>query len=222
MSLRVVVCDDSLLFREGLVRLLGDLAFTVLASVDSADRLLKEVDAQQPDVAIVDIRLPPTMTDEGLRAALEIRQRRPLTGVMVLSQYLDADFALRLLGGDGSRSGYLLKDRVGDLDEFTDALHRIAAGGSVVDPAVVAALVRRQQRSGPVEALSDRELDILGLMAQGRSNAGICERLVLSPRTVESHVRTIFQKLELTQANDDHRRVLAVLAYLRAQPHRTK
>lgn len=220
MSLRIVVCDDSLLFREGLVRLLTDYAFEVIASVDSTEQLLKEVDRHEPDVAIVDIRLPPTMTDEGLRAALQIRASGRSTGVMVLSHYLDADYALRLLGDDGARCGYLLKDRVGDLEDFCSSLERVAEGGSVVDPAVVAALVRKRQSHGPTDTLSERELDILELMAQGRSNAGICERLFLSPRTVESHVRTIFQKLELSQANDDHRRVLAVLAYLRAQPRR--
>jgi len=220
MTRRIVVCDDSLLFREGLIRLLTDYGFEVVGAVDTAEDLMKEVQRHEPDLAVVDIRLPPTMTDEGLRAAIDIRANGSSTGVMVLSQYLEADYALRLLGEDGTRCGYLLKDRVADLDDFCTSLERVAEGGSVVDPAVVAALVRKRQQRGPIQALSDRELDILALMAQGRSNAGICERLFLSPRTVESHVRTIFQKLELSQANDDHRRVLAVLAYLRSQPRR--
>jgi DNA-binding NarL/FixJ family response regulator len=212
---RVVVADDSLLFREGLVRVLDELEFDVAGQVDNADDLLAMVAADRPDVAIVDIRMPPTRTDEGLRAAMEIGHRHPGVGVVVLSHYIDADYALRLLGNGGTGKGYLLKDRVGDLGSFGEAIRRVAAGGSMVDPEVVTALVGRRR---PVELaeLTEREIEILGLMAEGRSNAGICDRLVLSPRTVESHVRTIMHKLGLAPAEDDHRRVLAVLAYLRA------
>jgi DNA-binding NarL/FixJ family response regulator len=160
--------------------------------------------------------MPPSFTDEGLRAALQIGQRHPDTGVVVLSQYIESDYAFRLLEDGTSGRGYLLKDRVTDLEAFADAIRRVAGGGSVVDPEVVAALVGRQRDSGPLDELTERERQILELMAEGRSNAGICDRLFLSPRTVESHVRTIFRKLGLDEAHDDHRRVLAVLAYLRA------
>jgi DNA-binding NarL/FixJ family response regulator len=184
--------------------------------MENAEDLVRRVGGLKPDVAIVDIRMPPTQTDEGLQAAQEIGERYPDVGVVVLSQYLEPSYAMRLLEEGTSGRGYLLKDRVGDLDSFAESIRRVGEGGSVVDPEVVAALVGRRDAPSPLDELSDREREILALMAEGRSNQGIGERLVLSPRTVESHVRTIFQKLELAPADDDHRRVLAVLTYLRA------
>ncbi len=215
--MRVVVADDSLLFRDGLVRILLAHDFDVVAQTDNAADLLRRVGGLRPDVVLVDIRMPPSHTDEGLRAAQAIRREHPDIGVVVLSQYVESAYAVRLLEDGGSGCGYLLKDRVGDLAEFADAIRRVATGGSVVDPQVIAALVHRPAgHEGELDDLTGREREILGLMAEGRSNAGICERLVLSRRTVESHVRTIFHKLGLTPTDDDHRRVLAVLTYLRA------
>jgi DNA-binding NarL/FixJ family response regulator len=214
VSLRLVLADDSLLFREGLVHVLTRLGFDVVGHTGSAAELITQVSELRPDAALVDIRMPPTHTDEGLRAALEIEQRFPDVGVVVLSQYVEAGYAVRLLERGSAGRGYLLKDRVGGLDAFADAIRRVAAGGSVVDPEVVSSLVTSRGRSG-LDELSERERQILGLMAEGRSNSGICDRLALSTRTVESHVRAIFQKLGLEPAEDDHRRVLAVLTYLR-------
>lgn len=214
--MRLIVADDSLLFREGLVRVLEDHGFEVVAQADNGDDLVRRVGGLHPDVAIADIRMPPTFTDEGMQAALKITDRHPEVGVVVLSQYVESTYAMRLLEAGSAGRGYLLKDRVRDLDGFADAIRRVGDGGSVVDPDVVAALVGRQRDQGPLNELSEREREILALMAEGRSNAGICERLFLSQRTVESHVRTIFRKLGLDEAHDDHRRVLAVLAYLRA------
>jgi len=213
---RLIVADDSLLFREGLVRLLSEQEFEVLAQADNAEDLVRRVGGLRPDAALVDIRMPPTFTDEGLRAALEIGERYPGVGVVVLSQYIESGYAMRLLEQGSAGRGYLLKDRVGDLDGFADAIRRVGDGGSVVDPEVVAALVARRRPAGPLDELTERERECLALMAEGRSNTGICERIHLSPRTVESHVRTIFRKLDLDETHDDHRRVLAVLAYLRA------
>jgi DNA-binding NarL/FixJ family response regulator len=214
--MRLIVADDSLLFREGLVRLLTERKFDVIAQTDNADDLVRRVGGLHPDVALVDIRMPPSFTDEGMQAALEIGQKHPEVGVVVLSQYVESAYAMQLLENGGSGKGYLLKDRVSDLAAFADAIRRVGAGGSVVDAEVVAALVERRRGAGPIDELSDREREILALLAEGRSNAGICDRLFLSPRTVESHVRTIFRKLGLEEAPDDHRRVLAALAYLRA------
>jgi DNA-binding NarL/FixJ family response regulator len=214
--MRLIVADDSLLFREGLVRLLTEQKFDVIAQTDNADDLVRRVGGLHPDVALVDIRMPPSFTDEGMQAALEIGQKHPEVGVVVLSQYVESAYAMQLLENGGSGKGYLLKDRVSDLAAFADAIRRVGAGGSVVDAEVVAALVERRRGAGPIDELSDREREILALLAEGRSNAGICDRLFLSPRTVESHVRTIFRKLGLEEAPDDHRRVLAALAYLRA------
>ena len=214
--MQVVVADDSLLFREGLVRVLTEQGFEVVGQTENGEDLVRRVGGLQPDVAIVDIRMPPTHTDEGLRAAQEIGETQPEVGVLVLSQYLESSYAMRLLEEGTAGRGYLLKDRIADLDTFAASVRRVGEGGSVIDPEVVSSLVGRQRDSGPLNELSEREREILELMAEGRSNHGISERLVLSPRTVESHVRTIFQKLDLDQADDDHRRVLAVLAYLRA------
>jgi DNA-binding NarL/FixJ family response regulator len=214
--MQVVVADDSLLFREGLVRVLTEQEFEVVGQMENAEDLVRRVGGLQPDVAIVDIRMPPTHTDEGLHAAHRIGEEHPEVGVVVLSQYLESSYAMRLLEEGTAGRGYLLKDRVADLDSFAAAVRRVGEGGSVIDPEVVSSLVGSRRNSGPLEDLSDREREILELMAEGRSNHGISERLVLSPRTVESHVRTIFQKLDLDPADDDHRRVLAVLAYLRA------
>ncbi len=214
--MRVIVADDSLLFREGLARLLSEHGFEVVAQTDNAEDLLRRVGGLRPDVAVVDIRMPPDFTDEGLRAAEQIAERYRGVGVVVLSQYVEASYAVRLLAHGSDGRGYLLKDRVGDLNAFADAIRRVGSGGSVVDPDVVAGLVGQRSGASALHALSDRELEILGLMAEGRSNAGICERLVLSQRTIESHVRTIFRKLKLDAASDDNRRVLAVLTYLRS------
>lgn len=214
--MQVVVADDSLLFREGLARILIEQGFEVIAQMDNADDLVRRVGGLKPDVAIVVIRMPPTQTDEGLQAARQIGERHPKVGVAVLSQYLEASYAMRLLEEGTAGRGYLLKDRVGDLETFAAAIRRVGEAGSVVDPEVVSALVGRRKEAGKLDELTEREREILALMAEGRSNQGICERLVLSPRTIESHVRTIFRKLDLAPADDDHRRVLAVLAYLRA------
>jgi DNA-binding NarL/FixJ family response regulator len=214
--MRVIAADDSFLFREGLVRLLTDQGFDVVAQTDNAEDLVRRVGGLRPDVAVVDIRMPPTYTDEGLRAAALIGERYPEVGVLLLSQFVASSSAVRLLAqGPGGR-GYLLKDRIADLGLFADTIRRVAAGESVIDPDVAARLVGRQRDSSPLDALTEREREILRLMAEGRSNAGICERLVLSRRTIESHSRTIFRKLGFEMAGDDNRRVLAVLSYLRS------
>ena len=215
-ALRVVLADDSILFREGVARILGEAGLEVVGQAGDADELLERVAAQVPDVAIVDIRMPPTNTDEGLVAAAEIRERFPSVGVLVLSQYVETQHAVRLLEDGSGGVGYLLKDRVGDIAELTDAVARVASGGSVIDPEVVAQLLRRGRERDPVAELTDREREILGLMAEGRSNQAIGERLFLSSKTVETHIGHVFDKLELLPAADDHRRVLAVLAFLRS------
>jgi DNA-binding NarL/FixJ family response regulator len=212
---RVVIADDSVLLREGIAALLVDSGFEIVAQCGTADDLLMIVRSYRPDVAIVDIRMPPTHTDEGLRAAREIRERYPGTSVLVLSQYVESGYALDLLAESAEGVGYLLKDRVSDVREFAGAVRRVAAGGTALDPAVVARLVGSRSVKGPLDELSAREREVLELMAEGRSNAGIASRMVITERAVEKHVTSIFQKLRLPAATDDHRRVLAVLTYLR-------
>jgi DNA-binding NarL/FixJ family response regulator len=212
---RVVIAEDSLLLRAGLARLLADAGLDVVGEAGDAGDLLRMVALRAPDVAVVDVRMPPTHTDEGLRAARTIRERHPSCGVLVLSQYLEESYALELLGDDASGLGYLLKDRVMDLDRFVDSVRRVGEGGSALDPEVVSRLLGRR-RGGPLDALTPREREVLGLMAEGRSNRGIAEQLVVTERAVEKHVTSIFGKLGLPAAEADHRRVLAVLAYLRA------
>jgi DNA-binding NarL/FixJ family response regulator len=216
MTLRVVVADDTALLREGIARLLTEAGFEVAATAGDAPSLLAAVRQYHPEVAVVDIRMPPTHTDEGLRAAEAIRAELGSTvGVLVLSQYVEPTFALRLVADGEGGMGYLLKDRVADPDELAEAIRRVARGGSVIDPAVVAQLVGRKRPKSPLDDLTDREREVLALMAEGRSNQAICELLFLAPKTVEAHIANIFSKLELLPAPDDHRRVLAVLAYLR-------
>ncbi len=212
--MRVTVADDSALFRAGLIRLLKEAGITVAAEASDGVELLNLIAADKPDVVIVDIRMPPTLTDEGLTAAREIHRRWPDVGVLVLSTYVDTAFATELITRTQRSVGYLLKDRVQDTDELVDALGRLQKGGSVVDPEVVARLIGRRRTQSPIEQLSEREREILELMAQGRSNQAISARLYLSERTVESHVGTIFAKLGLEPTADDHRRVMAVLLYL--------
>jgi DNA-binding NarL/FixJ family response regulator len=212
--MRVVIADDAPLIREGVARLLAEHGVDVIGQVGDADALLRTVRDLHPDVALVDIRMPPTHTDEGLRAAGEIRSRYPDTSVLVLSQHLEPDYALRLVEAEPERVGYLMKERVGRIEELLDAVQRVAAGECVVDRAVVDELLTRRRRTDPLEALTSREREILGLMAEGRSNQGICGALWLSPKTVETHIRGAFAKLGIREAPEDNRRVLAVLAYL--------
>jgi DNA-binding NarL/FixJ family response regulator len=215
MSLRLVLADDSVLVRQGVARLLGDAGFEVVAQAGEAGALLQATRELLPDVAIVDIRMPPTHTDEGLRAAQAIREEHgTAVGILVLSQHVEPSFALRLMSDGAGGVGYLLKDRVTDIDDLSDAIRRIAKGGSVVDPAVVAVLVGRRSRV-PLDDLTERERAVLALMAEGRSNQAIGDRLGMARKTVEAHIANIFSKLELEPAADDHRRVLAVLAHLR-------
>jgi DNA-binding NarL/FixJ family response regulator/class 3 adenylate cyclase len=213
---RVVVAEDSVLLREGVVRLLEDVGFEVAGQSDNPDDLLRHVAMHRPDVAIVDIRMPPTQTDEGLRAAAAIRELHPGTGVLVLSQYVEPGYALDLLAESAEGVGYLLKDRVADVEEFAAAVARIADGGSVLDPAVVGELVGRRRENDPLDGLTPREREVLELMAEGRSNQAIAERLFVTLRAVEKHVTSIFTKLGLPASSVDHRRVLAVLTFLRA------
>src|SRR5918997_3016921 len=214
--IRVVIADDSVLLREGVVRLLEESGFEVVGQAGDAEDLLRKVGAHKPTVAVVDVRMPPTHTDEGLRAARAIRAQHPDTAVLVLSQYVEEAYALDLLAESTERTGYLLKDRVSDVDTFTDAVRRVAAGGSALDPEVVALLLGRRRREDPLESITPREREVLALMAEGRSNAAIAEALVVTERAVEKHVTSIFSKIDLTPTVEDHRRVLAVLAYLRS------
>jgi DNA-binding NarL/FixJ family response regulator len=214
--MRVVIADDAVLLREGLVRLLEDEGFEVVGQVADAIGLVEAVDRQRPDVCVVDVRMPPTHTDEGLRAAIEIRSRWPETAVLVLSQYVEERYATELLSGDTRGVGYLLKDRVADVRDFVEALRRVAEGGTALDPEVVAQLLARARRH-PHDELTAREREVLALMAQGLSNAGIARQLVVTEGAVEKHISNIFAKLRLQPAEDDHRRVLAVLSYLDAR-----
>jgi DNA-binding NarL/FixJ family response regulator len=213
--LRVVIAEDLALLRDGLARLLRDNGIEVAAAVADGDALLDAVDAERPDVAVVDIRLPPTFRDEGVRAALRIRARSPETGVLIVSQYVEQTYAAELLADGRGGVGYLLKDRIGDVADFVDAVRRVGAGGTALDPEVVAQILARRRRDTPLSELTPREMEVLGLMAEGRTNQAIADALVVTPRAVEKHVANIFGKLRLPPSDMDHRRVLAVLAYLR-------
>jgi len=213
---RVVVADDSPLLREGVAHVLAENEIEVVAQVGDPTALLRAVEELQPDLAIIDVRMPPTQTDEGARAAVDIRARYPDIALLLLSQVIEAQYALTLLSEHPHGFGYLLKDRVLAIDDFIQSVHRVAAGGTAIDPDVVSQLLGRRRTEDPVDELTTREREILALMAEGRSNRGICQKLFLSPKTVESHVHNIFGKLGITAAADDHRRVLAVLAYLRS------
>ena len=213
--MRVVIAEDSVLLREGLARLLTEADMEVVGQAGDAEDLTRKVRAHKPDVAIVDIRMPPTHEDEGLRAAREIRAELPDTGVLVLSQYVDEHYAVQLLSDGADGVGYLLKDRVSDVERFLDAVRRVADGGSALDPEVVAQMVGRK-RDDPLEELTPREHEVLGLMAQGLSNKAICAELVLSERAVERHITGVLSKLDIPATGAEHRRVLAVLAYLQA------
>jgi DNA-binding NarL/FixJ family response regulator len=213
---RVVIADDSVLLREGVARLLEESGFEVVGQARDAEDLLRKVAAHRPDIAVVDVRMPPTHTDEGLQAAHRIRAEHPGTAVLVLSQYVEEAYALDLLSETTERTGYLLKDRVADIRTFTDAVRRVAKGGSALDPEVVALMLGRRRREDPLAALTAREREVLGLMAEGRSNSAMAEALVISDRAVEKHVTSILSKLDLPPAAEDHRRVLAVLRFLRS------
>jgi DNA-binding NarL/FixJ family response regulator len=209
-----VIAEDLALLRDGLTRLLRDNGFEVVAAVDNGDALVHRVVLEEPDIAIVDVRLPPSFRDEGLRAALEARRRRPGTAILIVSQYVEHAYADELLADGRGGVGYLLKDRIMDVDEFVEAVRRVAAGGTALDPEVVAQLFTRRRPAAPIERLTPREREVLGLMAEGRSNAGIAEALVLTVGAVEKHVASILAKLGLPPSESDHRRVLAVLEYL--------
>ena len=214
--MRVVIAEDSVLLREGIERLLTDSGLDVVGTCETADDLLGMVETRTPDVAIVDIRLPPTHSDEGLQAALVIRAEHPSVGVLVVSQYLELGLAMKLLGDSADGVGYLLKDRVSDVNEFVGAVRRVAAGGSAIDPVIVSRLVARRRSDDPLDALTPREREVLELMASGSSNQGIADRLVISLRAVEKYVSSIFTKLGLPSSGSESRRVLAVLLYLRS------
>ena len=212
----MVIAEDSVLLREGITRLLEESGFEVAGQAGDAEDLLRKVGAHKPDVAVIDVRMPPTHTDEGLRAARRIRAEHPGTGVLVLSQYVEEAYALDLLSESTESTGYLLKDRVADVASFVDAVQRVADGGSALDPEVVALLLGRRRRNDPLAPLTPREREVLALMAEGRSNSSMAAVLVVSERAVEKHVTSIFSKLDLPPAAQDHRRVLAVLAFLRS------
>jgi DNA-binding NarL/FixJ family response regulator len=214
--MRVLIADDEVLLREGLERLLTEAGFTVTGKVGTAAELIRKVELSRPDVTIVDIKMPPTHSDEGIAAAQQIRAAHPQVAVLVLSHYLDSRYALRLMADHPGGVGYLLKERVSDLALLTDALTRLHEGECVIDPTIVSRLVRQRAEPTDLDELTERERDVLALIAEGRSNRAISERLYLSPKTVEAHVKHIFQKLGIDESPDDHRRVLAVLAFLRA------
>ncbi len=212
--LRVVIADDHVLLRQGVASLLELQGFDVVGQASDAEELIRKVGAHRPDVAVIDIRMPPTNTDDGLRAAVAIREAHPDVGVLVLSQYIEAEYALELIGGDARGVGYLLKDRTSDIVEFASAVRRVAGGGSVLDPEVVRWMLGRQRETSALADLTAREHEVLGLLAEGCSNKGVAHRIFVSERAVEKHVTTILSKLGLTSEPDAHRRVLAVLAYL--------
>ena len=216
--MRVVIADDEVLLRDGLDRLLTEAGFDVVGKAGTAQELRREVELAHPDVAIIDIKMPPTHTDEGLIAAQEIRASNPDIGVLVLSHYLQSRYAMRLIEQHTGGVGYLLKERVSGVGVLADALIRVHDGECVVDPTIVARLLGHARRASPISQLTERECEVLAQMAEGRSNQGICARLMLSPKTVEGHVRNIFMKLGVGESADDHRRVLAILSYLRSRP----
>jgi DNA-binding NarL/FixJ family response regulator len=214
--MRVVLADDTMLLREGVARLLGEAGFDVVGQAGNAEDLVAAAAENEPDVAIIDLRMPPSHTDEGLQAALEIRAKQPSVGVLVLSQHADVGLAMKLLDAGTEGVGYLLKDRVADLDDFADAIRRVAAGGSALDPTIVSQLLSKRRERGPLDEITAREREVLELMAEGRSNQGIADRLEISERGVQKHVTSIFERLGIPAGTDDHRRVLAVLTFLRA------
>ena len=213
--MRIVIADDAVLLREGAARLLEDAGLEVVAHAGDAEDLMRKVRAHKPDVAVIDIRMPPDNVDDGLRAALEIRAELPDIGLLLLSQYVEERYLSQLLAGGAEGVGYLLKDRVADVERLSDAVRRVAEGGSVLDPEVVAHMLGRRERDEPLDELTPREREVLGLMAEGRTNRAIAEQMMVSERAVERHVTAIFSKLGLTTSEADHRRVLAVLAFLR-------
>lgn len=213
--MRVMIAEDNVLLREGIVRLLTENEMEVVATSDNADKLLVLSADDPPDVVIVDIRLPPSYTDEGMRAAMRIRAQHPEVGVLVLSQYVEIGLAMQLLGDSAAGAGYLLKDRVSNIAEFIDAIRRVATGGSAIDPTIVSALIAKQRKSDPVDRLTPREREVLALMAEGRSNQGIADEIVITLRAVEKYVSSIFTKLDMPTTGSDSKRVLAVLLYLR-------
>lgn len=212
-----MIADDSLLIRDGLAALLRDAGIDVVAQTDNGTDLMGEVDIHKPDVVIIDVRMPPTHTDEGLRAAEELRRRHPDVGILILSQYVEVGIATRLLAETPAGLGYLLKDRITDLEDFTSALERVGTGGSALDPNVISQLLAHGRKADdPINSLTPRERQVIELIAEGRSNKGIAERLVITERAVQKHVTSIFSKLGLAHSDDDHRRILAVLAYVRS------
>jgi len=216
VPLRVVIAEDQVLLREGIVRLLGEAGFDVVGQAADAEDLVRKVAAHRPDVAIIDIQMPPTNTDDGLRAAMHVRATQPDVGVLVLSQFVEEAYALDLIGSDAAGVGYLLKDRVADVAAFTDAILRVSRGGSALDPEVVAQMLGRPRREDPLAGLSPREREVLSLMAEGRTNRAIADELFISVHAVEKHVTNIFSKLGLAPTAEDHRRVLAVLTFMRS------
>ena len=214
-ALRVVIGEDDVLLREGVARVLIAAGFDVVAQAGDAEDLLRKGLAHRPDVAVVDVRMPPGNADDGLRAALSLRRARPETGILVLSQFYEEEYALQLIGEQPAGVGYLLKERVGDVETFTDAVSRVAAGGSALDPEIVGRMLGRRGRTGPLDGLSPRELEVLGAVAEGKSNQGIAQTLYISEASVEKHITRIFAKLGIGQRTDEHRRVLAAVTYLR-------